>query len=212
MIDRFIAELVSANRMQNLISRQATLDEIREHIEDSQALLIFVSLKAKKVLDMGSGQGFPAIPLAMAEPESIITMVESDLKKCLFLEGVVNSLGLANARVIRARVEELAHTPEHRGVYEIVTCRAVSSLPTLIEWGLPFLCRGGILAAWKGAKALEELDASRRALEILGGELLGVKKYQVRERGGNLVLISKKGDTPEQYPRKGGIAKKRPLK
>ncbi len=212
MIDKYIQELTEGNKSQNLISRRATESDIIEHIKDSQILSAVLDLKGRQVLDMGSGQGLPGIPLAIGEPEGQFVLVESDLKKSQFLKRLVTKLGLENVKIIRSRVEELARSNEYRGQFDMVTSRAVASLPTILEWGLPFLKIGGTLVAWKGAKVEEEIGESGKALDTLGGILLMVKNYEVRDKIRYLVFISKVRECPPQFPRKGGIAKKRPLR
>ncbi|NLB18107.1 MAG: 16S rRNA (guanine(527)-N(7))-methyltransferase RsmG, partial [Syntrophomonadaceae bacterium] len=166
---KYVSLLTEANRTQNLISRRTTLDELDDHIADSLALLDFMVLKGQNVLDLGSGQGFPAIPLALGEPEGSFILVESDLKKAHFLEEVQHGLQMDNVRVVRGRIEELARQSQYRGVFDVVTCRAVASLPTILEWGLPLLKVGGWLTAWKGTRIMEEIDESQVALNSLGG-------------------------------------------
>lgn len=212
MINMYVQELIEGNKVQNLISRRATESEILEHIKDSQSLNTVVELEGCQVLDMGSGQGLPAVPLAISKPDGHFVLVESDLKKSQFLEGLVAKLGLKNVSVIRTRMEDLAKNSEYRSQYDVVTCRAVAGLPTILEWGLPFLKIGGTLVAWKGTKVDEELRDSQRALEVLGGILLKVKNYEVEDRIRCLVFIRKEKECPPEFPRKGGLAKKRPLK
>jgi 16S rRNA (guanine527-N7)-methyltransferase len=212
MIDKYIRELLDGNKTQNLISRQATEVEIRDHIKDSESLREVVELNGIRVLDMGSGQGLPAIPLAIRETDSRFVLVESDLKKSQFLQGLVSELELDNVTVIRSRIEDLGQNSDYRNQFDMVTCRAVAGLPTILEWGLPFLKIGGVLVAWKGVRALEEIDDSEKTLDILGGVVQKVKKYKIGDRERSLVFISKEKECPARYPRKGGMAKKRPIK
>jgi len=211
MINKYVGELIEGNKTQNLISRRATEKEIREHIADSESLLSAINLKGLQVLDMGSGQGFPAIPLAIREPDSHFVLVESDLKKSQFLQGLVSKLGLQNAAVIRARVEDLGKGDEYRSHFDVVTCRAVAGLPTILEWGLPFLKIGGMLVAWKSARVGEEIEGSENALKVLGGIVHQVKNYEIGDKRNCLVFVLKEKECPLLYPRKGGLAKKRPL-
>ncbi|NLV15608.1 MAG: 16S rRNA (guanine(527)-N(7))-methyltransferase RsmG [Syntrophomonadaceae bacterium] len=212
MLERYVVMLTEANKTQNLISRQTTADEMGDHIADSLALLDFMELKGRSVLDIGSGQGFPAIPLSLAEPECSFVMVESDLKKSGFLIEIQHSLPVQNAKVIRGRVEELARKSEYRAGFDVVTCRAVAGLSTILEWGLPLLKVGGILVAWKGARIMEEIDESKVALDSMGGVISQVKEYEIAEKPRSLALIEKIKETPDRYPRRGGLAKKRPIR
>lgn len=211
MINDYIRELLEENKKQNLISRQATEEEIREHVEDSEYLRNVIDLKGLRILDIGSGQGFPAIPLAISEPGSNFVLVESDLKKSMFLKDLVLKLGLKNAEVIRARIEELGKNSDFRGCFDMVTCRAVAELPVILEWGIPVLRVNGLLAAWKGIRAGEEIEKSQRALEILGGEVIQVADYEIGGKKRFIVVVKKVKESPPQYPRRGGLAKKRAL-
>jgi len=211
MINDYIRELLEENKKQNLISRQATEEEIREHVEDSEYLRNVIDLKGLRILDIGSGQGFPAIPLAISEPGSNFVLVESDLKKSMFLKDLVLKLGLKNAEVIRARIEELGKNSDFRGCFDMVTCRAVAELPVILEWGIPVLRVNGLLAAWKGIRAGEAIEKSQRALEILGGEVIQVADYEIGGKKRFIVVVKKVKESPPQYPRRGGLAKKRPL-
>lgn len=212
MINKYIQELLEGNKTQNLISRQTTEVEIRDHIKDSESLLKATDVKGLKILDMGSGQGLPAIPLAIDLPDSHFVLVESDLKKSQFLQHLIPSLGLSNVTVIRSRIEDLGQNSEYRSQFDMVTCRAVAGLPTIMEWGLPFLKIGGVLVAWKGVRVGEEIEESQRALEILGGVVQNVQNYDVGDRKRCLVFVGKERECPTNYPRKGGLAKKRPIK
>ncbi len=210
-IARYQEAIITGNKIHNLVSRKAGEAELSEHIQDSLALQGIISLRGQRIIDIGSGQGFPAIPLAIMEPEGQFVLVESELKKAQFLESMQVELGLANVTVVRTRVEELAHLPGSRGQFDVVTCRAVAGLATILEWGLPLLKIGGVLVAWKGPRAGEEVQDSKKAMEILGGRLREVKYYQATEKTRALVMVDKTGDSPDKYPRPGGTAKKKPL-
>lgn len=210
-IARYQEAIITGNKIHNLVSRKAGEAELSEHIQDSLALQGIISLRGQRIIDIGSGQGFPAIPLAIMEPEGQFVLVESELKKAQFLESMQVELGLANVTVVRTRVEELAHLPGSRGQFDVVTCRAVAGLATILEWGLPLLKTGGVLVAWKGPRAAEEVQDSKKAMEILGGRLREVKYYQSTEKTRALVMVDKTGDSPDRYPRPGGTAKKKPL-
>lgn len=211
MINDYIRELLEGNKKQNLISRRATEKEIREHVADSEYLTKVIDLKGLQVLDMGSGQGFPAIPLAIGEPESSFVLVESDLKKSMFLKELVFKLGLRNVEVIRARIEELGEKGDFRSRFDLVTCRAVAEMSVILEWGLPVVKVNGLLAAWKGARAGEEIRASQKALDVLGGKVRRVANYDIGGKERCIVIVHKAKECPPQFPRRGGKAKKRPL-
>ena len=164
------------------------------------------------VLDIGSGAGFPGLPIKIALPMLHIDLLEPIGKRCRFLRETCDVLGLTGVRVLEGRAEAFARSAEHRGAYDLVLARAVSPLPILIEYALPFLRLGGCLAAPKGSAASAEIAASPAALKDLGGEIKAVRPF-VPPYGlhQTLVVIEKTGPTPERFPRKPGIARKRPL-
>ncbi len=167
-----------------------------------------------RLVDVGSGGGFPGLPLAIAFPRLDITLVEATGKKIRFLEHIIELLGLRNCHAIQGRAEDLAHDPEHREVYDAATARALASLPTLVELCLPFVRVGGILIAPKGADAERETDVASNALSLLGGEPEGVTLPDPDApilADHRLVLIRKSAPTPYRYPRHDGVPARRPL-
>ncbi len=164
-------------------------------------------------LDVGSGAGFPGIPIKIVLPESRMTLLEATGKKAAFLRHMVSKLNLANTEVVNARAEEAARLPQHRAKYDVVLARAVAPMSTLAEYCLPFCRIGGRVIAQKGSDIEEEIAAAQGALGILGGEIIEVKSVAVPGIGGerSLVLIAKTRETPEKYPRRPGMPAKRPL-
>ncbi len=164
-------------------------------------------------LDVGSGAGFPGLPLKIMLPEIKLTLLEATGKKVLFLQHMVQMLGLQNVEVLQGRAEEVGHMPEHRERYDFVVARAVASMCVLAEYCLPFCRIGGRMVAAKGEEAETEALAAKRAYQILGGSLTAVKPLQVAglRPGSHLVVVDKVGPTPEAYPRRPGIPSKRPL-
>jgi 16S rRNA (guanine527-N7)-methyltransferase len=164
--------------------------------------------EATRIADLGSGAGPPGLVLAVALPDAEVTLVESVGKKCAWMEATVERLGLANVRVVCARAEELEEDP-----FDVVTARALGALPVLCEYAAPLLREGGVLVAWKGAVDAVEGADGLAAAEILGLEreaVLAVRPYPGSERRA-LHVFRKVGPTPERYPRRPGMAAKRPL-
>ncbi|MBN1580053.1 MAG: 16S rRNA (guanine(527)-N(7))-methyltransferase RsmG [Anaerolineae bacterium] len=165
-------------------------------------------------IDIGSGAGFPGIPIKIYCPQIKIVLLEATSKKVDFLRHVITQLGLTEITPLKGRAEEVAQTSQHREQYDVVLARAVAPLPVLAEYLLPFCRPGGIVIAQKGASAQEETQAAEYAIAVLGGklktvlpiELLGLAETR------NLVLIEKSARTPAKYPRRPGIPSKRPLK
>ena len=164
-------------------------------------------------LDVGSGAGFPGIPLKLLLPDAKMTLVEATGKKAGFLRHMVEALNLENVEVLNARAEDVGHLPEHREQYDWVLARAVSNLSVLAEYCLP-LCRvGGRMVAEKGSDVAEEAAQAQRAFDILGGALVEIKPVTLPElRAGNhLVVVDKVRKTPADYPRRAGLPAKKPL-
>jgi 16S rRNA (guanine527-N7)-methyltransferase len=181
------------------------------HIADSlTALEVPGVAEARRIADLGAGAGLPGLVLAIALPEAEVALVESVGKKCAWMEATVERLGLTNARVVCARVEEW---DDGRGAYDVVTARALGALAVVCEYAAPLLREGGVLVAWKGAvEEVEEADglAAAAALGLERDAVLAVEPYAGSERR-TLHVFRKVGPTPERYPRRAGMAAKRPL-
>jgi 16S rRNA (guanine527-N7)-methyltransferase len=179
------------------------------HIADSLTALEVPGVReAARIADLGAGAGLPGLVLALALPEAEVTLVESVGKKCAWMERTVEALGLANVRIACARVEELEDAP-----FDVVTARALGALPVVCEYAAPLLREGGLLVAWKGAvDEAEEADglAAAEALGLERDAVLAVQPYAGSERR-TLHVFRKIAPTPERYPRRAGMAAKRPL-
>jgi 16S rRNA (guanine527-N7)-methyltransferase len=181
----------------------------RVHIADSLVALEVDAVRdAGRIVDLGSGAGPPGLVLAIARPEAEIVLVESVGKKCAWLERTVEGLGLENVRIACARAEELDEAP-----FDVVTARALGALPVLCEYAAPLLREGGSLVAWKGA-----VDAQEEADGLHAAEVLGLERVEVRPvepyKGSDrrtLHVFRKIAPTPAGYPRRPGMAAKRPL-
>jgi 16S rRNA (guanine527-N7)-methyltransferase len=179
------------------------------HIADSLVGLEVPAVKeAARIVDLGSGAGPPGLVLAIARPEAEVVLVESVGKKCAWLERTVSALGLENVRVVCARAEELEEEP-----FDVVTARALASLSVLCEYAAPLLREGGALVAWKGAVDAREDADGLQAAAVLGlerEEVRAVEPYPGSQRR-TLHVFRKVSPTPEGYPRRPGMAAKRPL-
>lgn len=185
---------------------------VDRHVADSLVALELSQVReARRIADLGSGGGFPGLALAIALPEAHVALVESVERKCAFLRAAVERLGLANAEVVNARAEAWA---DGLGVHDLVTARAVAPLSVLLEYAAPLLSDGGTLVAWKGRiDAAEEGDARAAARALGMGELekqAAVPFAAARDR--HLYLSSKVSPTPSRFPRRPGIARKRPIR
>jgi 16S rRNA (guanine527-N7)-methyltransferase len=205
-----VLELLSKERasVSSIVDERAW----RVHVEDSLTGLEVPALrKAAKIADIGSGAGFPGLVLAVANPQAQVDLIESIGRKCDFIRRAVEASGIANARVVNARSEELA-AGEGREAYEAVTARAVGRLSTLAELASPLLKDGAVLVAWKGKRNADEEQQLGRAADQLA--MASEQVLSVGSRAGSehrhLHVIRKSGPTPPDLPRRPGMAKKRP--
>jgi 16S rRNA (guanine(527)-N(7))-methyltransferase RsmG len=165
----------------------------------------------ESVIDVGTGAGFPGLPLKIARPDLRLTLLDSSAKRVMFLREAANALEL-EAGAIHGRAEELGQKPEHRGLYGLVTARAVAALPILCEYCLPFARVGGVFAALKGPGIHEEAEDARTAIAKLGGKLLAIDEYELpNSNRRTIVLVQKISQTPAEYPRTHAKIAKRPL-
>jgi len=162
---------------------------------------------------VGAGAGLPGIPLKLVRPNVTLTLLEATRKKCDFLKAVVDDLQLTDVSVVNGRAEEAGRAAEHREAYDVAIARAVAEMPTLIEYLLPFVRVGGIAIAQKSKEVLNDVQHAELALTTLGGRLSDIVPVSVPELNEvrYLVVVEKIVRTPEKYPRRTGVASKKPL-
>ncbi|HEX3032130.1 MAG TPA: 16S rRNA (guanine(527)-N(7))-methyltransferase RsmG [Bacillota bacterium] len=185
-----------------------------KHFVDSLLCGKYFGLEGSlRLLDVGTGAGFPGIPLKIAYPLAELTLLDSLQKRIGFLSAVVEELNLDKVVAVHGRAEDVARLVQHREQYDVVVSRAVARLTVLAEYCLPFVKIGGTFIAMKGSAVNEELEESFKALQILGGKLDKVVEYVLPLSGDSrtLVIIRKSGATPAKYPRKAGLPEKTPL-
>ncbi len=184
---------------------------IDDHLADSLVALELEPVRSARTLaDLGSGAGVPGLPLAIALRETSVALVESSSRKCAFVDRAVAECGVANARVVHARLESW---PEGLGSFDVVTARALGPLDVVVEYAAPLLTLNGTLVVWRGGRDPEAEAAGARAAAAVGlevGEIVPVQPYQAA-RNRHLHLMSKVMDTPAGFPRRPGMALKRPL-
>ncbi len=189
----------------------------RRHFLEPLALLAALEEMGplpKAAIDIGSGAGFPGLPIKIVRPRLTLTLLEAHGRRSAFLKRLVQRLGLKDVAVINSRAEELAHDPAHRETYDLALARAVAPLAVLIELALPFLRVGGLLVAPKGSGARREAQEAVVALRACGGLLESLRPLEVpgAETPPTLVVMRKTSSTPERFPRRPGIPAKRPLR
>jgi 16S rRNA (guanine527-N7)-methyltransferase len=210
------AGLIARYDRANVIGTRDVDRILVDHVLDSLSCFLHEALiRARRVADVGSGGGLPGIPIKIVRPDLATTLVESTGKKATFLRHAVDNLCLRDVEVANTRVEDLGRTTAHRGAYDVVTCRAVASLSVVAEYCVPLLRTGGCAIAMKGRMDPVELAEGHGALEALGARVAETTRVpilpEVGEKERNLVILEKTRETPPRYPRRAGIAAKRPL-
>ncbi|MQS76683.1 16S rRNA (guanine(527)-N(7))-methyltransferase RsmG [Companilactobacillus halodurans] len=212
----YFHELVETNKVMNLTSITAEDQVYLKHFYDS-IVLGFVDEKLLHdeltLCDVGSGAGFPSLPLKIINPKLKITIVDSLNKRIKFLDGLVQKLHLDDVSLVHGRAEEVGKNPQFRESFDIVTARAVAAMNVLTEFCLPLVKIGGQFVAMKSEKAPEEVETAQYAIKTLGGEVKQQKSVELPNDAGirNFIMVTKISKTPKKYPRKPGTPAKKPL-
>lgn len=206
--EKYYQLLIEYNQKFNITAITEREEVIEKHFIDS--LLNVDNVDGKTLIDIGSGGGFPAIPIRIFKDDLKLVMVDSTGKKCEFLRAVVDNLNLTNVSVICGRAEDLAKDNNYREKFDMCSARAVARLNTLCEYCLPFVKKGGKFIAYKG-NAQEEIVEAQNAIKILGGKLEKVDNYLLNDATRQIITIRKINNTPLIYPRGNGKERKKPL-
>ena len=204
--------LVEKNKVMNLTGITEWDEVLEKHFLDSISIIRAIDISQNIfVLDIGTGAGFPGIPLKIAFPNLQITLADSLNKRVLFLQEVIDALKLEGIEAVHSRAEDLARDKNYREQYDLVVSRAVANLSTLSEYCLPFVKIGGQFISYKSGDIEEEVVASKSAVFLLGGKIKDTVKFELGESSRSFVLIDKTKGTPKTYPRKAGTPSKKPL-
>lgn len=206
----YMENLIEWNSRMNLTAIKDEEGIIIKHFLDS--IMIKDYVKEEKILDIGSGAGFPGIPLKIIDEKLDLTLMDAVNKKVLFMNDSIDKLGLKNAIAIHGRAEDFGHNEIYRECFDTVISRAVANMSTLVEYMLPFVKSGGYCLCMKGPDSEEEINDSKKAINVLGGKIEKIYNYEYEENKRCLVVVSKIKDTEQTYPRKQGKPSKNPIR
>lgn len=206
--------VMQTNEHTNLTAITGSIESAKKHFLDSVNPIAMTLMKnSESVIDIGSGAGFPGIPLAVLNPDVLFTLVDTRKKRCDFMEYAVEHLKLNNITIVWKRAEDLGKDITYREQYDLACARALAAMPTLLEYLVPFVKLGGYTMLYKGSMAQDELNSAQNAIDTLGMGEFTIAPYSVYEESSKYAMVygTKIKPTPVKYPRKSGMASKRPL-
>ena len=216
MLVEYMDMILEKNQYINLTAVRDRDEALQKHIADSLSCDFMEEYEAaENVIDIGTGAGFPGVPLAIVSPDKKFTLVDSLNKRLRIIDELTGELGIKNITTVHGRAEDVGKSKEHREQYDICVSRAVASLDVLCEWCLPLVKKGGYFVAYKGENVSRETEDAANAIKLLGGKIAEIRKVQTEEEsisGHVLVMIKKVKNTPSEYPRQAGQARKNPLR
>lgn len=210
---RYMALLIEWNDKMNLTAIIDPEEIILKHFIDSLTILKYIK-ENEKIVDMGTGAGFPGIPISIMCSKNKITLVDSLNKRLIFLQEVIKQLELKNVETIHARAEDFGKNKIYREQFDVATSRAVANLSTLSEYLLPLVKIGGKCICMKASDIEQEVQDAKKAIDVLGGTIYQIEKFTLPQSdiGRTIIMINKSKTTPNKYPRKAGMPSKEPIK
>lgn len=214
--DEYFELLAKKNKVMNLTAVTEFEEVVGRHFLDSVMLTRYYDLfSVRNLIDVGTGAGFPGIPIKILFPQISVTLLDSLGKRVAFLRDVVDNLGLeeekGTIKLIHGRAEDLGRDPDHREKYDLCLSRAVANLSTLSEYCTPFIRTGGFFVSYKSGEMEEELEAAKSAIKELGCRTRKVEKFSLDGAGRSLIFVERIGKLSKKYPRKAGIPSKQPM-
>lgn len=209
----YMSLLLEWNEKMNLTAITEPNEIILKHFVDSLTILNEINNNSK-VVDVGTGAGFPGIPLSIANESLKITLVDSLNKRLIFLQEVIDKLELKNVEIIHSRAEDFGQNKKYRENFDIATSRAVANLSTLSEYLIPLVKINGKCICMKASDVEEEINQAKNAINVLGGTIEKIEEFKLPESdiGRTIIIINKQKQTPNKYPRKAGTPSKEPIK
>ena len=211
----FYEYLAEKNKVMNLTGITEFQEVLVKHFLDSLACVKAVDMtKVSKIMDIGTGAGFPGIPLKIVYPELEVVLLDSLNKRLKFLNNVIDELGLKNITTVHGRAEDIAHMDEYREKFSLCVSRAVANLSTLSEYCIPFINESGIFISYKSEFSEEETDNAKKAIKVLGGKIEDtyIEELPHSDINRSFVVIKKERSTSNKYPRKAGVPSKKPIR
>lgn len=207
---KYMNLLVEWNEKMNLTAITEPNEIIVKHFVDSLSINKFIK-NGIKLVDVGTGAGFPGIPIAICREDVEVVLIDSLNKRVNFLNEIINNIKLNNTKTIHGRAEDCGRNVELREMFDVATSRAVAPLNVLVEYLLPFVKIGGVCICMKGPNIKEELENAKKSIKIMGGIIEKIEKIEINNMERNILIIRKEQNTPKMYPRKAGIPSKNPI-